>query len=59
MQAHCETLRRQVHVVNLDPAAEVFDYNALADIRDLIHVIRPISRLLIFLLYKGGRCDAG
>jgi hypothetical protein len=35
---HCETLKRTVHVVNLDPAAEHFDYPVLADIRDLICV---------------------
>jgi hypothetical protein len=23
---HCETVRRSIHVVNLDPAAENFDY---------------------------------
>jgi hypothetical protein len=23
---HCENIRRPVHVVNLDPAAEYFDY---------------------------------
>ncbi|CAH8571531.1 unnamed protein product [Heterobilharzia americana] len=38
MQAHCETLRRKVDVVNLDPAAEYFEYTPLADIRDLIHL---------------------
>jgi len=26
MQKHCENTRRSVHVVNLDPAAEHFDY---------------------------------
>ncbi|ESO84650.1 hypothetical protein LOTGIDRAFT_204706 [Lottia gigantea] len=35
---HCEVLRRTVHVVNLDPAAEHFDYPVLADIRELINV---------------------
>ena len=29
MVKHCETLRRTVHVVNLDPAAEHFDYPVL------------------------------
>ncbi|CAL8106743.1 unnamed protein product [Calicophoron daubneyi] len=38
IQAHCETLRRVVDVVNLDPAAEYFEYTPLADIRDLIHL---------------------
>ncbi|XP_046575018.1 GPN-loop GTPase 3-like, partial [Haliotis rubra] len=35
---HCEVLRRSVHVVNLDPAAETFDYPVLADVRELIHI---------------------
>ncbi|KAI8504945.1 GPN-loop GTPase 3 [Branchiostoma belcheri] len=35
---HCEALRRSVRVVNLDPAAEYFDYPVMADIRELISV---------------------
>ena len=33
---HAEASRRRVHVVNLDPAAESFDYEPTVDIRDLI-----------------------
>ena len=33
---HCEDIRRQIHLVNLDPAAEYFDYNPDIDIRELI-----------------------
>eukprot|EP00128_Syssomonas_multiformis_P002449 Colp12_sorted_trinity150504_noHs@14960 len=33
---HCESIGRSVHVVNLDPAAENFDYPVSLDIRDLI-----------------------
>ncbi|KAG9450595.1 hypothetical protein H6P81_010560 [Aristolochia fimbriata] len=33
---HCETMRRTVHIVNLDPAAEHFDYPVAIDIRELI-----------------------
>lgn len=33
---YCEAIRRSVQVINLDPAAEYFDYPVLADIRDLI-----------------------
>ncbi|KAG1361252.1 GPN-loop GTPase 3 [Cocos nucifera] len=33
---HCETMRRTVHIVNLDPAAESFDYPVAMDIRELI-----------------------
>lgn len=35
---HCEAIGRTVHIVNLDPAAEYFDYNVAFDIRSLIHV---------------------
>ena len=33
---HCEAIKRPVHVVNLDPAAENFFYPVTIDIRDLI-----------------------
>lgn len=33
---HAQTLGRQVHLVNLDPAAENFEYKPALDIRDLI-----------------------
>lgn len=36
MHQHCEIIKRQVFVVNLDPAAEHFDYPVIADIRELI-----------------------
>ncbi|CAL1544490.1 unnamed protein product [Lymnaea stagnalis] len=35
---HCDVIKRSVQVVNLDPAAEYFDYPVLSDIRDLIHI---------------------
>lgn len=35
---HAEDARKTIEVVNLDPAAEYFDYEPLADIRELIHV---------------------
>ncbi|XP_022341179.1 GPN-loop GTPase 3-like [Crassostrea virginica] len=38
MVKHAEMLKRTIHVVNLDPAAEHFDYPVLADIRELIHL---------------------
>ncbi|KAL5970016.1 GPN-loop GTPase 3, partial [Taenia solium] len=37
-QRHCETVQRPCRVVNLDPAAEYFEYTPSADIRDLIQV---------------------
>lgn len=33
-----EIENKTIHVVNLDPAAEYFEYNPLIDIRELIHV---------------------
>jgi len=36
--AHAQDSKRTVSVVNLDPAAEFFNYSPLADIRDLIQV---------------------
>ena len=36
--AHAQDAKRIINVVNLDPAAEYFSYQPLADIRDLIQV---------------------
>jgi len=33
IQEHCQNSKRTVHVVNLDPAAEAFDYEVAFDIR--------------------------
>lgn len=33
---HAQTMNRQVHLVNLDPAADKFEYKPVLDIRDLI-----------------------
>lgn len=38
IQQHCETINRTVYVVNLDPAAEHFEYPVIADIRELVHI---------------------
>ncbi|XP_033076522.1 GPN-loop GTPase 3 [Trachypithecus francoisi] len=38
MVQHCEALNRSVQVINLDPAAEHFNYSVMADIRELIEV---------------------
>lgn len=35
---HAEAINRSIQVVNLDPAAEHFNYPVMADIRELIHV---------------------
>ncbi|RKP10197.1 GPN-loop GTPase [Thamnocephalis sphaerospora] len=36
MLQHCEAAKRTVHLMNLDPAAEKFEYSPAVDIRDLI-----------------------
>ncbi|KAH0564570.1 GPN-loop GTPase 3 [Cotesia glomerata] len=38
MQKHAADENKTIHVVNLDPAAEYFDYEPLVDIRELISV---------------------
>ena len=35
---HAQTLGRSVHLFNLDPAAERFEYEPSVDIRDLINL---------------------
>lgn len=35
---HCETIKRSVRVINLDPAAEHFKYPVASDIRELVEV---------------------
>ncbi|VDQ11893.1 unnamed protein product [Trichobilharzia regenti] len=54
MQTHCETLKRRVDVINLDPAAEYFEYTPLADIRDLIHLDDVMEDEAIHLGPNGG-----
>ncbi|XP_050205006.1 GPN-loop GTPase 3 [Mercurialis annua] len=36
LHKHCETVGRTIHIVNLDPAAENFNYPVATDIRELI-----------------------
>jgi len=45
MQKHLENAKRVAHVVNLDPAAEVFKYSISIDIRDLITVDEVMDEL--------------
>ena len=39
LAAHAADAKRTVSVINLDPAAEYFDYQPIADIRDLIKLM--------------------
>jgi GTPase SAR1 family protein len=36
LRQHCETVGRRIHIANLDPAADAFNYPASIDIRDLV-----------------------
>lgn len=42
MQEHCQNAKRTVHVVNLDPAAEAFEYDVAFDIRGERVVVNTI-----------------
>lgn len=43
MQDHILLMKRKAEVINLDPGAEFFDYEPLADIRELINVQDPME----------------
>ena len=45
MQKHAANSGRRIDVVNLDPAAEQFDYEPLADVKDLIQGSNSIAFL--------------
>jgi GTPase SAR1 family protein len=45
MYKHCENTKRSMHVVNLDPAAEVFNYPVSIDLRELITVDEVMEEL--------------
>ena len=45
MQEHAATLKRTIKVINLDPAAETFNYTCDIDIRDLITVKDVMEKL--------------
>ncbi|XP_019858729.1 PREDICTED: GPN-loop GTPase 3-like [Amphimedon queenslandica] len=52
--AHCADVKRTVHVVNLDPAAEAFNYPVTVDIRELIQVDDVMSDDSLKLGPNGG-----
>ena len=45
LQDHCAAMRRRVHVANLDPAAENFEYDVAFDVRELISVADAMDEL--------------
>ncbi|VDL90668.1 unnamed protein product [Schistocephalus solidus] len=54
IQKHCEVIQRPCHVVNLDPAAEYFEYTPIADLRDLIQVDDAMQDDTLHLGPNGG-----
>ncbi|KAB1226731.1 hypothetical protein CJ030_MR1G007874 [Morella rubra] len=45
LSQHCETMGRTINIVNLDPAAENFDYPVAMDIRELINLDEVMEEL--------------
>ncbi|KAM9956026.1 hypothetical protein ACTFIW_002238 [Dictyostelium discoideum] len=45
MRKYCEEIKRSVHIVNLDPAAEVFEYPVSVDIKNLVTVDEVMDEL--------------
>lgn len=45
VQDHGKATRRTIHVANLDPAADFFDYEASFDIKDLINIDEVMEKL--------------
>ncbi|KAK9838282.1 hypothetical protein WJX81_002246 [Elliptochloris bilobata] len=45
VRQHCETVGRTVHVANLDPAAESFNYPVAFDLRDLVSLYDVMEEL--------------
>ncbi|GFR41654.1 hypothetical protein Agub_g2396 [Astrephomene gubernaculifera] len=42
---HCQAIKRSIHVVNLDPAAESFQYPVSLDVRDLVSLEDVVEEL--------------
>ncbi|ESQ37051.1 hypothetical protein EUTSA_v10003026mg [Eutrema salsugineum] len=56
LHQHCETIGRTMHIVNLDPAAEVFSYPVAMDIRELVSVEDVMEELKCGPNYGLMRC---
>ena len=54
MQEHCQNARRTVHVVNLDPAAEAFEYEVAFDIRGMCDTVTIVT-----VYFPRVRCSVG
>ena len=60
VQAHCASVGRTVHVVNLDPAADRFEYSVSGDVRELVslEVRSPSAAPALGSPARAG-CDGG
>ena len=57
---HYETIKRVVHCVNLDPAADFLLYNPTIDIRSVINVKDVMKRLkFVLTLFRPGEFNIG
>ena len=54
MVDHASNSKRTIDVINLDPAAEYFDYEPLIDIRDLIKIDEVMDDIELSLGPNGG-----
>lgn len=54
MAQHIENEKNQVSVVNLDPAAERFDYTPIIDMRELIHIDDAMEDEILHFGPNGG-----
>lgn len=48
IQEHCQNIKRSIHVVNLDPAAESFEYEVAFDIRGDQHGMLTLCPFRLF-----------
>jgi GTPase SAR1 family protein len=45
IQQHCQSIKRSIHLVNLDPAAEEFEFKPSIDIRDFVLLSQVMEEL--------------
>ena len=45
IQQHCQSIKRSIHLVKLDPAAEEFEFKPSSDIRDFVLLSQVMEEL--------------
>ena len=45
MQEHCKTMQRVLHVANLDPASDTYEYECAFDVRELVSLEDVMEQL--------------